>query len=638
MKRRQKSAKHKKAVESLRKSEERYKELADSLPQTVFETDERGNLTFANRTAFEIFGYTQDDFDKGINVLQTLIPDDRDRAKKNIRRVMSGEELGGTEYTALKKDGSTFPALIHSSPIIHENKPVGLRGCLIDITKRKQTEEEVKSYQKKIEALINSSKDLVFLKDKDFRYLIANKAHEKVFNIKVKDIIGKTDFDFMPKEVAEGCRRSDEKTLKSKDPIEKEEFAGDRCYHIVKQRVVDVEGNIMGIAAVIREITARKKMEEALQKHTRDLGERVKELNCLYEIAQLVEKPEISLEEIIQGTVELIPPAWQYPEITCARVTLEAQEYRTANFRETAWKQASDIVVYDNRIGALEVYYLEEKPEIGEGPFLKEERSLINTIAERLGKITERKKAEEDLRRAIEELKALDKMKSDFVSNVSHELRSPMTSIKGYTDLILMGIAGKINQKQREFLITVKKNADRLTRLIDDLLDISRLDAGRIELNLQTLNIPGLVQEIVKSYQIEARARKISLETDLPEEFPLLRADSDRIKQVLTNLVGNALKFTPPQGKIVLGFQGKKKEALFWVKDTGPGIAQKDLSTIFEKFQQLGKRKKTGTGLGLAIAKGLVELHKGRIWAESQRGKGSAFYFALPKEKNGKSE
>jgi len=134
----------KRAEEQLRESEERYRELADFLPQTVFEFDERGNFTFANRRGFQTFGYTLEDFDKGLNVLQMLVPKDRDRAKKNIQKVLSGEELGGNEYAALRKDGSTFPAIIYSTPIIHGNKPVGLRGFVIDITERKRIEKELR--------------------------------------------------------------------------------------------------------------------------------------------------------------------------------------------------------------------------------------------------------------------------------------------------------------------------------------------------------------------------------------------------------------------------------------------------------------------------------------------------------------
>ncbi len=141
----------------------------------------------------------------------------------------------------------------------------------------------------------------------------------------------------------------------------------------------------------------RKRTEEALRKSMHELGERGKELNCLYAISSLVEKRDISLEEILQGTVQLIPPAWQYPEITCARIMLEGQEFRTSNFDETIWKQASDIIVHGKPSGILEVCCLEKRPESNEGPFLKEEGSLINAIAERLGRIIERRQGEEAL-------------------------------------------------------------------------------------------------------------------------------------------------------------------------------------------------------------------------------------------------
>ena len=133
----------KRAEETLRESEGKYRDLADLLPQTVFEMDERRNLTFANRSAFAIFGYTQNDFDRGLNALQMFIPEDRDRAEENIQKVLSGEGKTGNEYTAQKKDGGTFPCIIYSSPIIHENKPVGLRGIIVDITERKKAEEQL---------------------------------------------------------------------------------------------------------------------------------------------------------------------------------------------------------------------------------------------------------------------------------------------------------------------------------------------------------------------------------------------------------------------------------------------------------------------------------------------------------------
>ena len=166
----------KRAKEQLRESEERYRELADFLPQTVFEFDERGNFVFANRHGFQTFGYTLEDFDKGLSALQMLVPEDRDRAKENIQRALSGEELGGNEYTALSKDGSTFPVIIYSAPIIHENKPVGLRGFVIDITERKQAEEKLLAYQQELRSLASE----LSLAQEHERRRIATEVHDHV--------------------------------------------------------------------------------------------------------------------------------------------------------------------------------------------------------------------------------------------------------------------------------------------------------------------------------------------------------------------------------------------------------------------------------------------------------------------------
>ena len=156
-----------------------------------------------------------------------------------------------------------------------------------------------------------------------------------------------------------------------------------------------------------QDVLKLKRTEDALQKKTHDLGERVKELNCLYGISKLVEQQDISLAEIFQGAVDLIPPSWQYPEITCARVIIQGREWKSKNFRETIWKQASDIKVHGELSGNLEVYYLEEKPEIDEGPFLREERNLIDAIAGLTGRIVERKQAEEALRESEEKYRTL---------------------------------------------------------------------------------------------------------------------------------------------------------------------------------------------------------------------------------------
>ena len=193
---------------------------------------------------------------------------------------------------------------------------------------------------------------------------------------------------------------------------------------LLVEPVRDHDGNIIESRSIVIDITKRKQAEEVLQKKTHDLGERVKELNCLYGIANLVEQQDISLEEILQGTVDLIPPSWQYPEITCARVIIEGREWRTKNFRETIWKQASDIKVHGELSGNLEVYYLEEKPEVDEGPFHKEERNLINAIAGLTGRIVERKQAEEALLKSEEKYRTLLETTSEGCWLINPELKT----------------------------------------------------------------------------------------------------------------------------------------------------------------------------------------------------------------------
>jgi diguanylate cyclase (GGDEF)-like protein/PAS domain S-box-containing protein len=190
-------------------------------------------------------------------------------------------------------------------------------------------------------------------------------------------------------------------------------------------------------------VAQRGRAEEALRRQSRELGERAKELNCLYGISNLVQRPDISLEEILQGTVNLIPPAWQYPEITCARIILGGQEYLTESFRETAWRQTSDIIVNGERSGAVEVCYLEEKPESDEGPFLTEERALINAIAERLGRVSERKQVDETLRESEERYRSIFESIQDIFYRTDAEgiitEISPSVERFGYTREALIG-------------------------------------------------------------------------------------------------------------------------------------------------------------------------------------------------------
>jgi PAS domain S-box-containing protein len=243
--------------------------------------------------------------------------------------------------------------------------------------------------------------------------------------------------------------------------------------------------------------------------------------------------------------------------------------------------------------------------------------------------ITEKKRYEQRLRE-------LDKMKSDFVSNVSHELRTPLTAIKGSVDNMLDGITGQLSEKQDRYLARIKSNADRLTRLINNVLDLSRIEAGKIDLKSAYLSLVTLAQEVAESIRPVATEKLISLEVASPDISATAWADRDKITQVLMNLVGNAVKFTPPHGKVSIAVNRNGDQWMqISVTDTGPGIPPEEAGKIFDRFYQIdqtGKQKARGTGLGLAISKVLVEMHGGKIWLESAIGRGSTFSFTVPEQ------
>lgn len=231
--------------------------------------------------------------------------------------------------------------------------------------------------------------------------------------------------------------------------------------------------------------------------------------------------------------------------------------------------------------------------------------------------------------------KELEDLKNKFVSSVSHELRTPLYTIQEAINLLLDKSLGSVTSGQERLLSLAAKEIERLSRLINDILDISKIEAGEFRLQLSLFCVNDWIQQVMDTFNYWAKSKQIILGAELPPEPLTLTADRDRMTQVLTNLIGNAMKFTPAGGKITVEAKTKKENsANAWieigVRDTGPGISKEDQEKIFKKFVQLDKTSTQGTGLGLTISKELVELHKGRIWVESEPDKGSRFAFEIP--------
>jgi signal transduction histidine kinase len=233
--------------------------------------------------------------------------------------------------------------------------------------------------------------------------------------------------------------------------------------------------------------------------------------------------------------------------------------------------------------------------------------------------------------------KEVERMKSNFLSVVSHELRTPLHSIKGFVEIILMGKTGPVTELQEDFLKTVRTQTTVLQRMIDDLLEFSRMEAGRIKLNLEEISLSTIAHGVATKLAPLAEEGGLTLFMDFPEDLPTIDGDRVRLDQVFTNLVENAIKFTPQQGEITIGARRNGETMRLTVHDTGIGVPPEEQEKVFDRFYQVDrgeKRAYRGTGLGLAISRHIVERHNGAIWVESDgiAGHGSSFHVELPLE------
>jgi signal transduction histidine kinase len=257
---------------------------------------------------------------------------------------------------------------------------------------------------------------------------------------------------------------------------------------------------------------------------------------------------------------------------------------------------------------------------------------LLHTFAAQAAVAVENARLFQEIQEKSQQLELASRHKSQFLANMSHELRTPMNAVLGYTDLILDNIFGDVPEAIRETLERVKSNGQHLLGLINDVLDLSRIEAGQLTLSLSDYSMGEVVQSVASAVESLAAGKKLALKAIVPVDLPPGRGDERRLTQVLLNLAGNAIKFTDT-GEVSIEARVAEGAFLVAVSDTGPGISEADQARIFEEFQQVDSsstRKKGGSGLGLAISKRIVELHGGRLWVESKLGEGSTFSFTVP--------
>ena len=289
------------------------------------------------------------------------------------------------------------------------------------------------------------------------------------------------------------------------------------------------------------------------------------------------------------------------------------------------------IKLQDSLLGSIEL----EENQFGRA-WSEEDRELVEGVAQDLALSLQNARSYQLTLQALDEMREADSLKSQFLANMSHELRTPLNSIIGFSRVILKGIDGDINETQEQDLTAIYNAGQHLLGLINDILDISRIEAGKMDLSFEEVDLEDIIRGVMSTASGLVRDKPIELVTDIPDELPSVHADNMRVRQILLNLVSNAAKFTE-KGQIGISAsvlkRAEQNEILIAVFDTGAGIAPEDHEKLFERFSQVdasATRKAGGTGLGLAITRHLVELHGGRIWVESAPGEGSTFLFTLP--------
>ena len=341
------------------------------------------------------------------------------------------------------------------------------------------------------------------------------------------------------------------------------------------------------------------------------------------ELIQAIQEAGVKLGETALGWAGVNREAVQIPDI------LEEPTYPTSEIMKQEGFRALlavPLLREDRLIGGLVVR------RRAPGQFQKETVDLLQTFATQSALAIQNARLFREIEAKGRELEIASKHKSDFLANMSHELRTPLNAILGYTELILDKIYGEVPENIQEVLERVEKNGRHLLGLINDVLDLSKIEAGQLVLSLDDYSMKDVVHTVFTSVESLAAEKNLELKVSVSPEVAQGKGDQQRISQVFLNLVGNAIKFTEA-GEVRIEATASNDNFVVSVSDTGPGLSEADTQMIFEEFHQVdgsSTRKKGGTGLGLSIAKRIVEMHGGRIWVESTVGKGSTFWFTLP--------
>jgi PAS domain S-box-containing protein len=545
---------------------------------------------------------------------------------------------------------------------------------------RLQAREALATSQQMLRQVLDTIPSRVFWKDNDLRFIGSNQAFALDAGLKSpQELVGKNDFDMTWAEQAKLYQNDDRAVMETKQPklnFEEPHTAEDGSTTWVrtsKVPLLNIRGQVDGILGIYDDVTAEKAAEQAIRRQNEYLAASVA-------ISRLVTST-LDLNTIFTRTVSLISERFGFyfasiyiidetgfhailreakgeagekmksqrytiavGSRTMVGVVADTGESKLANntaveplyqpnplLLDTQSEAAIPLHVGERTVGVIDIQSTELNA------FSQDDLSVLQSLADQVAIAIDNASSYERSQQLIKELQELDQLKSQFLANMSHELRTPLNSIIGFSRVILKGIDGPVTEMQHQDLTAIYNSGQHLLGLINDILDLARIEAGKMELNFEEVKLSEMVNSVLSTAKGLVKEKPIQLVPRIPTDMPTVRGDTMRVRQVLINLLSNASKFTD-EGTITVealvqkGPNGKP-EALINVIDTGPGISPEGQEKLFKAFSQVdgsATRKSGGSGLGLSICANLVQLHGGRISVHSTEGKGSTFWFTLP--------
>ncbi|MDM7998808.1 MAG: PAS domain S-box protein [Dehalococcoidia bacterium] len=674
-----------KAVEqALKESEEGYKTLFESAEEGILVADSETNkFVYANPAICRMLGYDLEEL-WGMERSAIHPKEEWDRIASEIEAQAGGRTEMATNIPCITKDGRTIYVDINATTALVNGRKCSI-GFFRDITERKRIEDELLQSEGKLRAMFKSIADGIIVTD--LQVLITELNDATLFlhgYSRREELLGRSILDLVAEEdrprIEEALRRAFLQSHSGHTEYRLLTRDGKRIHAELSAALMrDKSGKPTGFIMIVKDITQRKRAEEEILQRNRELAALHQVLTSITQTLDLqqvlreivsqvgtalessytsivmvnedgtlgvgseeyVDIPSLAIrsqQNVISRRIVDIPPSaiTARPHgatrgiITSGQPHLvddvDAVEGTNPVLLAAGIKSYAGvpIKVKNNIIGVLFVHSTRKSAFSGK-------MRLLIAFANEAGIAIENARLFKDAS-TVGALREADRLKTELLANVSHDLRTPLTSIKGYSTTILRHYQKLSDDEKRDFLREIDLASDRLTELIENLLQLSKLEAGGFRMNKEPLAIDTLIANCIEDMQQKAKTHRFTMMS--PRALPLVQADPRRIRQVIDNLLTNAVKYSPEGTEITVSCEVDDQSLAVRVKDQGVGISANEIEKIFERFYQAASgtssHRAGGVGLGLAICKGIIEAHKGRIWAQSELGKGSVFTFTLP--------